>query len=249
LGGTNGLLGPFIYGLNNRGEVVGVMALPGENVTHAFLWDRGTLSDLNSARGALGGNFSEAKGLNDAGEVIGDADLPGDQSHHAVVWRDGAMVDLGTLHGDPCSTSESINSRGQIVGASQSGCDQFTEAFLWENVGPIVDLNTLVPAGSPLLLTGAFWINDRGEITGRGVPPGCDDVDTCGHAFLLIPCDEDHPGIRHCDYELMDTETPPIQAVHTSATPARGALTSPNVITQRRYARSKRSPGFAQKPK
>jgi hypothetical protein len=85
-----------------------------------------------------------------------------------------------------------------VVGASQSGCDFFTSAFLWENGRPSVDLNTLVSPRSALQMTGAFWINDRGEITGRGVPPGCGDVDVCGHAFLLIPCGRDHNDAEEC---------------------------------------------------
>ena len=54
------------------------------------------------------------------------------------------MTDLGTLGGDPCSDAISVNSRGQVVGASQSlagGCNEWTTAFLWENGGPSVDLN------------------------------------------------------------------------------------------------------------
>ena len=38
-------------------------------------------------------------------------------------------------------------------------------AFIWENGGPMVDLNTLIPANSGLELEEAFNINDRGEIT------------------------------------------------------------------------------------
>ena len=60
----------------------------------------------------------------------------------------------------------------------------------------MVDLNTLIPAGSSLQLVRAKAINDSGEIAGEGVPPGCavQDLDSCGHAFVLIPCDDDGCG-------------------------------------------------------
>jgi hypothetical protein len=37
----------------------------------------------------------------------------------------------------------------------------------------VVDLNTLIPPGASLDLTYAVAINDKGEIAGFGVPPGC----------------------------------------------------------------------------
>ena len=196
-----------VNGLNSGGEVTGWMTLSGEQMYHAFLWDGVKLIDLTTYSGALGGDYALANALNDGGVVVGQATFPGDQTQHAVLWQNGVTTDLGTLHGDPCSEAGSINSSGQVVGASQSargGCNPYTSAFLWENGGPMVDLNRLLSSPSTMLLTGAFWINDTGEITGRGVPAGCGDVDMCGHAFLLIPCDGNHPGIEGCDYSLVD---------------------------------------------
>ena len=86
-----------------------------------------------------------------------------------------------------------------------SDCVTLLGAFLWENGGPMVDLNTLIPPNSSLLLTNAIDINNHGEIAGMGVPAGCDPVhqDSCEHAYLLIPCDEKHPG--ECqDYSMID---------------------------------------------
>ena len=50
-------------------------------------------------------------------------------------------------------------------------CSNFSVqiAVLWESGNPAVDLNTLIPPGSNLLLTEARNINDRGEISGGAV--------------------------------------------------------------------------------
>jgi hypothetical protein len=76
------------------------------------------------------------------------------------------------------------------VGGS-SDCVNFLHAFFWEEGGPMVDLNTLIPAGSGLQLTNAININDRGEILAKSDPLGVTPVDDLdlGHLVLLIPCE------------------------------------------------------------
>jgi probable HAF family extracellular repeat protein len=143
--------------------------------------------------GTFGGSNGEAANVNDDGDVAGSADFPGDQIHHAALWRDGGMTDLGTVAGDPCSRALSINSRGQIVGTS-SNCYIPVHAFLWENGGPMIDLNTFVPPGSGLTLTAATYINNPGEIAVQAVLPNGDT-----HAVLLIPCDENHDDTKGCE--------------------------------------------------
>ena len=179
LGGTIGIA----QCSNNRGQVIGFATLPGDVSAHPFLWDHGVMTDL----GTFGGDFGQAIWINNAGDVVGRTDLP-DGGHDAFLWRDHVMTDLGTL--GATSTALQINSRRQIIGTSRIN-ENTVHAFLWENSGPMVDLNTLIPPNSSLQLAEADNINDRGEIVGRGLPAGCDDLDSCGHAFVLIPCNRD----------------------------------------------------------
>jgi probable HAF family extracellular repeat protein len=147
--------------------------------------------------GTLGGNFGSAFWINDAGEVVGVASLPGDQIFHAFLWKNGVKTDLGTLDGDLTSDAIGINSRGQVIGSSGSASGS-VRGFLWEH-GSMFDLNTLVSPCSELNLYFPTIINDRGEIAGQGQLPNGDV-----HAFLLIPCDENHAGVEGCDYSLVD---------------------------------------------
>jgi probable HAF family extracellular repeat protein len=228
-GGANG----YSQALNNRGQVIGgssIASNPGACFflnffpdCHPFLWDHGKLRDLNTT--TIGGNPLSAQWFNDAGEIVGFAEFPnpGGSVFDAYLWRDGVAMDLGHFSGDCGSTAWGINASGQVVGTSNFACDfdpidhpmGFPDhAFLWEN-GDLVDLNSLIPQGSSFVLiyTGPQsqvpWspINDRGEIVGLGAPPDCNDATACGSAFLLIPCDEDHPGIEGCDYSPMEVST------------------------------------------
>ena len=230
LGGNVG----FTSAMNNRGQVVGVSNLAGDATFHPFLWSKsGGMKDL----GTLGGNTGEVNWINDAGDVVGKADLSGrlPQNHDAVLWRKNGtvMIDLGVLPGDACANAYYVNAGGQVVGTSENEelCQVPTgeHAFLWENGGGMVDLNTLIPAGSSLQLTFAFAINGNGEIVGIGVPSGCmaQDVGLCGHAFVLVPCDGNHPNVHGCDYSMVDA--PVAQSNNLATRPP--AVTAPSTAS------------------
>jgi probable HAF family extracellular repeat protein len=242
LGGTCGTP----VAINNQGQVTGQSDLAGDLTFHPFLWDGRQLRDL----GTFGGNNGQASWINDAGDVVGKADLPGSQTHDAFLWKNGVMRDLGTLEGDSCSNAYSLNSRGQVVGTSedQTLCNIPTgeHAFLWEH-GTMVDLNSLIPPNSSLELTFALAINDDGEIAGTALPSGCtpDQIDFCGHAFVLIPCDEHHPGVEGCDYNLTDVrDSGRVSPVPRTPHPA--ALTPRSVrmgmLNRFRFSGSERNP-------
>lgn len=204
LGGTFGLVGDGLA-LNNEGQVVGVSNLAGDTYSHAFLWTKpGPMQDL----GTFGGNYGQANAVNEAGEVAGWATNTGDQALLAFFWKDGVMTNLGTLPGDLCSYAHIISSKHQVLGDSDDDCNGGDDrGFLWESGGGMVDLNSLV-TGADMTLGFPTSINDRGEISGIGLLANGNL-----HLYLLIPCDNAHPGVAGCDYSMVDT---PVTAARTT---------------------------------
>lgn len=187
--------------LNNHGQVAGGGTVANDAYQRAFLWQSGTLSDLG---GSLGGNNTGAIALNEKGAAVGFAYLSDEVTFHATLWRGiGKITDLGTVGSDPCSFAQGVNDEAQVVGdstPSTSNCQNFdtSRGFLWEH-GSIADLNTLIPSNSPLYVIYAYTINNRGEIAVNGI-----DANNIEQAALLVPCDENHPGVEGCDYSMLD---------------------------------------------
>ena len=223
--------------LNNRGQIVGSSTLPGDTSQHAFLWNDGLFQDLG---GSLGGDFLGAFAVNEEGKAVGFGYLPGDALFHATLWRSaGDMVDLGVVGADPSSYAASINSKNQVVGTSGDFVTT-SRVFLWEN-GDIVDLNALIPPNSTLHVEFAQTINDRGEIGGTGVD-GSNE-----HAFLAVPCDENHPGIEGCDYSLVDVSPAEI-ATPSDSIRQYPSLANPALETTEPSPEIQRSLGAANNP-
>jgi probable HAF family extracellular repeat protein len=160
------------YGINNRGQIVGVSTT--STGVHAVLWEDGTITDLGTLPGH---NYSEAFGINERGQIMG---LSGEWTDDcnagectAVLWENGTIRDLGipmTGWGLPSG----INNPGQIVFASIQSHVGFSRAVLWDR-GTITDLGALAAPGSGL--SAAFGNNDRGQVVGWS-------VDTVGGAAL-----------------------------------------------------------------
>lgn len=156
-----GGLGGTASGVNDLRQVVGYFNTEGGSF-QAYRW--------NPRSGAkdLGEGFANA--INFSGDVVGSTGDTG----HAFLWTETAgRRDLGTLSGDSVSSAAAINIFSQVVGTSG------TRAFFWSAQKGMLDLNTLIDAGSGWSLESATGINIFGQIVGNGV------VNGQNHGFLL----------------------------------------------------------------
>jgi probable HAF family extracellular repeat protein len=150
------------YGINARGQVVGVSHTTG-GVMHPFLWQNGTMHDI--ATPTNGVRLIWAFAINDTGQVaalggrtVGKNGVD-ENTIRAYLWSKGAITDLGSF------SPTAINNRGQIVGTSQAKNGQ-QRGVLWQN-GRITDLG-----GNPTGTTFAQAINDHGQIVGAAIING-----------------------------------------------------------------------------
>ena len=108
--------------------------------------------------------------------MLGD---PASPPLHAFLADGNGIHDLGSLGGN-WSYAFALNHSGDVVGYSNGpGFDGY-HAFL-SSGGVMQDLNALIPADSGWVLSGAYGINDYGQIVGAGHHG--QDL----HAFLLNP--------------------------------------------------------------
>ena len=165
----------YAYDLNDGGQVVGRVMLAG--VYQAILWEGAAGTEL-AVPGAVS---SAAQGINESGQIVGYfRDLYG--VDHAVLWAaDGTPFELDRFRATH-TRAYSINDAGQIAGRSERVATGEEFAVLFDGTGGMVNLNDLVDPGLGIVLTGAFDINNEGEIVARGFYPGSPDEE---RSFLL----------------------------------------------------------------
>jgi probable HAF family extracellular repeat protein len=158
--------------INDLGEVVGEISIPGDGKTRAFIWRSGQgMTDLGDLPGHF--DYSSAADINNQGQVTGLADSsagsPGLSPNRGFLWSQGSgMQDIGDLPTDTVhfTVARGINNSGQIVGAGVHGL--FTgngfanRAFVRSSTGVMQELG--LPAGSDRASAAA--INDAGLIVG-----------------------------------------------------------------------------------
>jgi probable HAF family extracellular repeat protein len=161
--------------IDDRGRIVGSSTTT-SGQTHAFLWQRGKMTDLGTLGRAYVG--SSAVAVNAAGQVIGTSFTAKvtqtGQQGHAFLWQRGTMRDLGTLGpAYPSSDAVAINGRGLVVGTSRAANGP-PRPVLWRN-RKISRLPTLGGGFTEVVAVG-----DRGQVVGSSVPAGRSVV----HAFV-----------------------------------------------------------------
>jgi len=170
LGTLPGGLNSQAFGVSEFGVVAG-NSDSSDGTTHAVVWVSNKIHDL----GTLGGSFAQANAINEFNVPVGYSFIAGDAEAHAWV---GNLHDIGTLGGS-FAQAQAINKLGVVVGFSNTTGDADVHAFVWSAAHGMVDLNSLLPAGSPWDLQSANGIASNGDVVGTGI------INGESHAFLL----------------------------------------------------------------
>ena len=163
--------GAFMWptAINARGDILSLV-VTNDGVNHADLYRAGQWIEL--AQNAL------PTDLNDRGVVCGGRGF--DTGWNGFIYDSESWIDMDPTSRWYFSTCNGLNNAGIAVGTI--GTADGDHAFLWRNSEEgELDLNNMIPKNSGMTLTGAYKINDRGQIAAYA------SVNGTTHAVLLVP--------------------------------------------------------------
>lgn len=165
--------------VNDAGTIVGRGDFGTSPFRRALKWQGTTMTTLKS----LGAGLDSATAISESGLVTGAGLSPLDSKFHAVLWEGNTVTDLG-LFGSAPTSGYGVNDCATVVGDAvvNVGLD-IVDAVIWQDGGPAVALETLLPAGHGWDLRTAQAINDAGQIVGHGYRANMSGV----RSFLLTP--------------------------------------------------------------
>lgn len=167
------------FAINASGHIAGESnTATGE--LHAFRRTTGALIDM----GVMSGDtYSTARGINDNGFITGKSGRITNNvtTERIFLFNGTSMTNLGRLSGDNVAQGNDVNNSGVVVGYSANNIDLDDQRAVIHNGTTLIDLNTLIDAGSGWFLTEATGISDTGVIVGTGVLNGTQ------RAFILTP--------------------------------------------------------------
>jgi probable HAF family extracellular repeat protein len=177
----------YATAINDLGVIVGQVDYgttppAGTGEYHMYAWIPHGGHYVGSDLGDNSVSYVLPEAINNLGQIAGG--MWDGASDRAFVWTDGQLKDLGPLPGGKYSWTWSINIRGQVLGQSDRP-GQSDAAVVWQD-DTIIDLNDVVPPGTPTLVTPG-GINDVGQIA----------VDSYSHnwtttrGFILTPTADD----------------------------------------------------------
>ena len=159
----------YAYGMNNRGDVVGVATTPVAESSQAFLYRNGSTSHLGTLYGR---RESMAMAINDAGAIVGRCGVP-------FLYEEGVMQDITLYLGGESGQAIAINSKGGVLGAVNSTSSGLV-AFYYDSHGIVPIVWMFQPSGpANWTLNEVMDMNDSGMIIGSA---GSSDG---SHGFLL----------------------------------------------------------------
>ncbi|MCB9882063.1 MAG: hypothetical protein H6834_09750 [Planctomycetes bacterium] len=167
----------WAHALNAADQIVGVHQ-PYGALRQAFLWTAGTWRSLHDPS-VLRGGYSEPFDINGRGEACGAGFLIPNGHTRPILWdSSGFATPLGSL-GGPEGIARALNDRGDVVGYAIDALSR-PRGFLYRN-GTMVDLNTLIPANTGIVVLDAHDINEDGWIAATG------EIHGSARGLILVP--------------------------------------------------------------